>query len=54
MIMAETGETRKVVGRSKAIAALGPIPGRTPMRVPSRTPKKQNKRLMGEREIWNP
>jgi len=51
MMMAETGETLKVVGRSRAIAAAGPIPGRTPISVPKRTPIKQYKRFMGERLI---
>src|SRR5512141_2641616 len=54
MMMAVTGETWKVLGRSKAIAAVGPRPGSTPTRVPMRTPRKQKKRFAGVKRIWAP
>jgi hypothetical protein len=41
MITAETGEIKKVVGRSKEMVAIGPIPGRTPTKLPKNTPTKQ-------------
>jgi hypothetical protein len=47
MMVAETGVILNVVGRSKAIAAAGPRPGRTPTNVPMRTPKKQYIRWIG-------
>jgi hypothetical protein len=49
MIKEVTGAREKVVGRSKDIAAMGPIPGNTPISVPNKTPRKQNKRLTGVR-----
>ena len=41
MMMAEIGLSAKVAGKSNAIVAVGPIPGRTPTRVPMLTPTKQ-------------
>jgi hypothetical protein len=47
MMMAETGERRKVKGRRIAIAPGAPIPGRTPINVPMSTPIKQYKKFTG-------
>jgi hypothetical protein len=41
MMMAEIGLSLKVAGKSRAIVAVGPIPGRTPTKVPIVTPIKQ-------------
>jgi hypothetical protein len=41
MMMAATGFNWKVAGKSSAIVAVGPIPGRTPTNVPMVTPMKQ-------------
>jgi hypothetical protein len=38
MIMALTGPSEKVSGKSIAIVARGPMPGSTPIRVPTETP----------------
>ncbi len=38
---AVAGDKAKVMGSSMAIVAVGPIPGRTPIKVPSNTPMKQ-------------
>jgi len=38
-MIAETGASLNVEGRSKAIAADGPKPGKTPTNVPMRTPR---------------
>jgi hypothetical protein len=37
----ETGSNVKVMGRSIAIVAVGPKPGKTPIAVPRNTPSKQ-------------
>jgi len=50
MMMADTGDIRKVVGRRIDIAPNGPIPGSTPTSVPIETPIKQAKIFAG----WNP
>jgi hypothetical protein len=36
------------------IVPIGPIPGRTPIRVPNTVPKKQNNRLIGWSAIVKP
>jgi hypothetical protein len=54
VMMAETGAKWKVVGRRRAMAAVGPKPGRTPTRVPIKHPKKQRKRLVGWKTMENP
>jgi hypothetical protein len=41
MINADTGGTLYVSGKSIAIVAIGPIPGRTPISVPTMQPIKQ-------------
>jgi len=41
MIMAVVGERPKVKGRRMAIVPVGPIPGKTPIKVPTNTPIKQ-------------
>lgn len=40
-MMADSGGIAKVAGSSRDIAATGPIPGSTPIRVPTKTPVKQ-------------
>src|SRR5688500_4360369 len=45
MISAVTGSKLKVTGSSRAMVAVGPIPGRTPTAVPSATPSRQKKRF---------
>jgi hypothetical protein len=47
MMIEETGDRPKVVGRRSAIAPVGPIPGRTPIKVPIKTPIKQYKKFAG-------
>jgi hypothetical protein len=41
MIRAETGGKVKVMGKSMAMVAVGPRPGRTPIKVPIKTPIRQ-------------
>ncbi len=41
MIRAVAGPRVKVMGRSMAMVAVGPMPGSTPTSVPSSTPMKQ-------------
>ncbi len=53
-MIAETGERSKVRGRSKAIAATGPNPGKTPVNVPTNTPIKQKTRFKGFDAMINP
>ncbi len=47
MMIAPVGGRKKVIGSSMATVAVGPSPGRTPIRVPRRTPMKQNIRFSG-------
>jgi hypothetical protein len=47
MIIPETGGILNVVGSRRAIAAKGPMPGRTPTNVPNMVPMKQYKRFIG-------
>src|SRR4051812_15138007 len=47
MMMEGVGPKPNVVGMSIAIAADGPIPGRTPTRVPMKQPINANKRFVG-------
>jgi hypothetical protein len=51
---AETGDIRKVTGKSIDIAPVGPIPGSTPTRVPIKTPRKQHRILKGWSTIEKP
>ncbi len=54
-IIAVTGELMLyVAGRSKAMVAAGPKPGRTPIAVPRTAPKKANNTLTGVRATANP
>jgi hypothetical protein len=53
-MMAATGVKWKVVGRRRAMAAVGPNPGRTPTRVPIKHPKKQRQRLVGWKTMEKP
>jgi hypothetical protein len=48
-MMAETGESLKVMGSNKEIEAAGPNPGRTPTKVPIKHPKKHKTRLVGSK-----
>ena len=41
MMIEASGVRRKVSGISRDIAATGPMPGSTPIRVPMNTPMKQ-------------
>jgi hypothetical protein len=54
MISDATGLRLKVIGRSIAKVATGPIPGSTPMAVPIRVPIRQKKRFAGENATLNP
>src|SRR5690606_7191035 len=55
MISAETGSPIwKVIGRSIAMVAVAPMPGRTPIRVPSITPIRQNPRLASVEAVEKP
>jgi hypothetical protein len=54
MMIADTGDIPKVTGRRRETAAVGPNPGRTPVRVPRNTPTKQEKRFPGSNPILNP
>nr|P70793.1 RecName: Full=Uncharacterized 26.7 kDa protein in TAR-I ttuC' 3'region; AltName: Full=ORFZ3 [Agrobacterium vitis]AAB61629.1 unknown [Agrobacterium vitis] len=54
MISEVTGEKVKVIGKSMAIVAVGPMPGRTPTSVPSRTPTKHQTMLTGVRAVSKP
>jgi hypothetical protein len=49
MMMAETGESLKVMGSKREMEAAGPNPGRTPTKVPIKQPRKHKKRLRGSR-----
>src|SRR5438094_548312 len=54
MMMAPAGFMLKVSGRSIAIVAGGPSPGRIPTTVPRSTPTKHQKRLAGSSATANP
>src|SRR5690349_3637184 len=54
MIMAPVGSRRIVSGRSIAIVAEGPSPGRTPITVPSTTPSTHMPSAPGVVATWNP
>src|SRR5690242_5475180 len=54
MMSAPAGSMRKVSGRSIAIVAGGPSPGRTPTTVPRNTPTKHHRRFMGSSATPNP
>ena len=54
MINAEAGLTEYVIGRSKAIAKAGPIPGRTPTKVPRIVPINPNIRLFSVNALAKP
>jgi len=53
-MIAVTGERSKVRGSSKAMAATGPNPGKTPVNVPTSTPIKQRERFNGWKAVINP
>jgi hypothetical protein len=40
-IKADKGVSLNVTGKRRDIAPIGPIPGKTPIRVPTKTPIKQ-------------
>src|SRR6185312_9227294 len=54
MIIAPVGSSRIVSGRSIAIVAEGPSPGRTPITVPSTTPSTHMPSAPGVVATWNP
>src|SRR5688500_8889395 len=54
MMMAAVGLEPYVSGRSKAIAAEGPMPGRMPTICPSSTPAKHMARCVGVRAVAKP
>src|SRR5687768_4077410 len=54
MINAVTGSKLKVIGRSMAMVAVGPMPGSTPMIVPRSTPTKQKTMLIGVKAVSKP
>mgnify|MGYP006177381701 CR=1 FL=1 len=47
MMSAESGSMPKVIGRSSAMPAEGPIPGSMPMIVPMSAPRNTNIRFFG-------
>ena len=54
MISEVTGSKPKVIGSSRAMVAVGPMPGSTPTAVPRVTPMRQNSRLTGVNAVSNP
>src|SRR6266540_3538678 len=54
MIRPPIGSRWKVSGSSIAMVAIGPIPGRTPIKVPTRQPISANHRLAGVSATENP
>jgi hypothetical protein len=54
MISADSGGNAKVIGKSIAMVAVGPRPGRTPTAVPRNTPMRQYKRLIGVAAVEKP
>jgi hypothetical protein len=54
IIRAEAGLTVYVIGKSKAIAKAGPMPGRTPTSVPRTVPSNPNIRLLRVRAPAKP
>src|SRR4051812_30079695 len=54
MMSDEVGLSVKVIGKSIAIVAVGPMPGSTPIRVPKSTPIRQYIRLSGDTATWKP
>jgi hypothetical protein len=54
MIMAWIGGRKVVMGRSIAIPAVGPIPGRTPISVPNMQPLSAKNKFCKERALENP
>ena len=49
-----TGSKLKVIGRSIATVAVGPMPGSTPTAVPSATPMRQNRTFCHCSAVWKP
>ena len=54
MISAPVGSTLKVNGKSMAMVAIGPTPGKTPINVPIKHPAKQSMRFCQERATVKP
>ena len=54
MIRAVTMSMPMVIGRSRAIVAVGPRPGRTPITVPMRAPRKTAMRFPGVSAMAKP
>src|SRR5262245_50722772 len=54
MMSAPVGSTLKVSGNSMAMVAIGPMPGRTPIKVPTRHPMKASTRVTGDNPVAKP
>jgi hypothetical protein len=54
MMIAGVGSSTNVTGIKIAVAAEGPMPGRTPISVPSRQPTRAKRRLVGWSAVANP
>src|SRR5687767_8930282 len=54
MISDVTGSKPKVIGRSMAMVAVGPMPGSTPTAVPRATPRRQKSRFVGVKAVSRP
>ncbi len=54
MIKACAGATVKVIGKSKAMASAGPMPGKTPTKVPNKVPRSPKKIFIGVIAEANP
>src|SRR5688500_14759732 len=54
MISDVTGSKPKVIGRSMAMVAVGPMPGSTPTAVPRATPRRQKSRFVGVKAVSKP
>ena len=52
--MALTGLIPNVIGKRRDMVPVGPIPGRTPIKVPMNTPTKQYAKLEIEKATLNP
>src|SRR5262249_8104561 len=54
MMRAPTGGRPNVIGKSLAMVATVPMPGRTPTKVPTRAPSRQNRTLYRLDATWKP
>jgi hypothetical protein len=51
---ADAGSTDIVIGRRRAIASAGPMPGRTPTRVPRKVPARPYIKLVAVKAVAKP